>query len=159
MSDPDLGTGAAIARIVDEHAVQAVLLRYATALDTRDWGKLRSCFVPDVVASYDSIGNQQGYEAVERLCRTALEPLAATQHIVSNVEVSIDGDRAVARCNLQSTHVRSAPAGDDFVVAGVYTDELVRTADGWRISRRSLRRVWTTGRLHDPAAVLRGDER
>jgi len=159
MTDPDVATSAAIARIIDEHAVQAVLLRYATALDTRDWGKLRSCFVPDVVATYDSIGDLQGYEAVERLCRTALEPLAATQHVVSNVEVSIDGDRAAARCNLQSTHVRTTPSGDNFVIAGVYTDELIRTPDGWRIARRSLRRVWTTGRLHDPAAALRGDDR
>jgi len=157
MTGTDLATSSSIARIIDEHAVQAVLHRYATALDTRDWAKLRSCFAADVVATYDSIGEQRGYEAVERLCRRVLEPLAATQHIVSNVEVSIDGDRAAARCNLQSTHVRTTPSGDNFVVAGVYTDELIRTPDGWRIARRSLRRVWTTGRLHDPAAASRAE--
>ena len=156
MTRADVPTSA-ITQLIDEHAVQAVLHRYATALDTRDWEKLRTCFAPDVVASYESIGELHGYEAVERLCRRVLEPLAATQHVVSNVEVSVDGDGATARCNLQSTHVRATPDGDNFVVAGVYTDELVRTAEGWRIVRRSLRRVWTTGRLHAAAAALRGD--
>ena len=153
---PDPGVSAAMARIVDEHAVQAVLVRYASALDTRDWARLRTCFTPDAVATYEAIGEVHGYASIEGLVRRVLEPLAATQHIVSNVEVSLDGDRATARCNLQSMHVREMPSGDNFIVAGVYTDELLRTPDGWRIARRALRRVWTQGRLHTPTAEGEG---
>jgi uncharacterized protein (TIGR02246 family) len=148
---------AALARIIDEQAVQAVLVRYASALDTRDWARLRTCFTPDAVATYEAIGDLRGYEAIEALVRRVLGPLAATQHIVSNVEVVLDGDRATARCNLQSMHVRETPSGDNFIVAGVYTDELRRTPDGWRIARRALRRVWTQGRLHTPTAVAPGE--
>jgi 3-phenylpropionate/cinnamic acid dioxygenase small subunit len=134
--------------ILDRLDVQDVLFRYARALDTRDWELLRSCFQPDVVATYDELGEQQGYDAVEQLCRRALEPLAATQHLIGNVEVFLDGDNARSRCNLQSMHVRSRRDGDDnFIVAGVYLDELRRTADGWRIARRRLQRVWTKGDL------------
>ena len=154
---PDPAVSAAMARIIDEQAVQAVLVRYASALDTRDWARLRTCFTPDAVASYESIGDVVGYEAIEALVRRVLGPLAATQHIVSNVEVAFDGGRATTRCNLQSMHVRETPSGDNFIVAGVYTDELHRTPDGWRIARRALRRVWTQGRLHTPTVAAQGE--
>ena len=68
-----------------------------------------------------------------------MEPLAATQHIVSNVEGQVDGDRAAARCYLRSTHVRTTPDGGDFAVAGAPAHDLIRTPDGWRIVRRSAR--------------------
>jgi 3-phenylpropionate/cinnamic acid dioxygenase small subunit len=166
MSDMTDGGGAApepvvhpaIARLIDEQAVQAVLFRYASALDARDWARLRTCFTPDAVVTYEAIGQLRGYEEVEALVRRVLGPLAATQHIVSNVEVVVDGDRATSRCNLQSMHVRETPSGDNFIVAGVYTDELRRTPDGWRIARRQLQRVWTQGRLHDAAAFLQGGD-
>lgn len=135
--------------IEDRLDIQAVLHRYATALDTRDWELLRTCFDEDVIGTYDSIGVQRGYEALEALCRQALEPLAATQHLVGNVEIAVDGDEATARCYLQATHVRSQLGGDDnFVVAGTYLDRLARSSHGWRIVQRELRRTWTAGPLH-----------
>jgi 3-phenylpropionate/cinnamic acid dioxygenase small subunit len=136
--------------LLDEAAIRSVLHRYATALDDRDWDLLRTCFAEDVVAVYDSIGVQRGYAAIEALCRQALEPLAATQHLIGNVEVDLGGDEAGARCYLQATHVRSRPGGDDnFVVAGTYLDRLERRSGEWRIVRRELRRSWTAGPLHE----------
>jgi hypothetical protein len=35
----------------------------------------------------------------------------------------------------------------NYVIAGRYEDELVRTADGWRVSFRRLVVVWTDGNL------------
>ncbi|MGI5242255.1 nuclear transport factor 2 family protein [Dactylosporangium sp. CA-139066] len=138
-----------LALLVDRMAVQDVLVRYATALDSRDWQLLRTCFTPDAVGVYETLGEQHGYERIEALCRGALEPLAATQHIITNIVVELAGDRARTSCYLQSMHVRERPDGDNFIVAGQYRDELVRTADGWRIARRNLRRIWTQGRLGD----------
>jgi len=37
--------------------------------------------------------------------------------------------------------------GDNFIIAGRYEDELLRTPDGWRISFRRLVVMWTQGRL------------
>ena len=139
----------AVRDLQDEAAIRAVLHRYATALDSRDWELLRTCFADDVVGVYDSIGVQRGYAALEALCRQALEPLAATQHLVGNVEVHLDGDEATGRCYLQATHARSLPDGDDnFVVAGTYFDRLERRSGEWRIVQRELRRTWTAGPLH-----------
>lgn len=136
--------------VVDRLAVQDVLFRYATALDTKDWALLRTCFTPDVVGVYDAHGEQQGYERIEAMCRRALGPLAASQHLIGNVEVVVSGDTARSTCYLQAMHVRERPDGaDNFIVAGQYRDELVRTPDGWRIARRALRRIWTQGDLGD----------
>lgn len=137
----------ALTALLDRSAVEEVLIRYATALDTKDWGLLRTCFLDGVVGVYETLGEVRGYDALERMCRQVLEPLAGTQHQLTNVVVTVEGATATATCYLQSTHVRAEPGGDNWVIAGTYSDQLVRTYAGWRIARRSLRRVWTSGRL------------
>jgi ketosteroid isomerase-like protein len=137
--------------LLDERDITRLCHRYATALDTGDWPLLRTCFLPDAVAVYEGIGEQPGYDAIEALCRSYLAPLTQTQHLIGNVEVVVDGDTATAHCYLQAQHVRTgAEGGDLFVIAGRYSDELVRTPDGWRIARRALASWWTAG---NPAVV------
>jgi ketosteroid isomerase-like protein len=132
--------------LLDREEVRAVCVRYATALDRRDWALLRQCFRPDVVADYEGIGTLEGYDAVEDVCRKALEPLAASQHLLGNHDVTVDGDVAHCSTYFQAQHVRpGAPGGDLFVVAGTYTDRMTREDDGWRIATRRLDVVWTDG--------------
>jgi len=50
-------------------------VRYATALDTRDWGLLSTCFAEDAVAEYGEREPCQGYPAIEEVCRVTLTPL------------------------------------------------------------------------------------
>lgn len=132
-----------LAELIDTMAVQDVLVRYFTALDTLNWPLLKTCFVPDVAATYGARPAVQSYDAIEQMCREALEPLQAVQHLASNFEVQLHGDTATTRCNLSSTHVRKPPGVGAYVVGAVYNDELVRTADGWRIATRIQTRVWT----------------
>lgn len=136
----------AVRRLADREEIVALCVRYATALDRRDWDLLRRCFRPDVVAEYEGIGTLEGYEAVEDVCRRALEPLAASQHLLGNHEVDLDGDTARCSTYFQAQHVRPGTAGGDlFVVAGTYTDRMARGDDGWRIAHRRLDVVWTDG--------------
>ena len=79
-------------------------------------------------------------------CRAALEPLDASQHLLGNHVVTVDGDEARSQCYLQAQHVRSGtPGGDNYIIAGTYTDELRRGTDGWKIARRRLTVTWTSG--------------
>lgn len=140
-----------IEALVDHRGVEEVLLRYASSLDDRDWDRLRTCFLPEARAEYEGIGGCDGYEAIEAVCRAALEPLHASQHLVSNIEATVDGDRATARCYFQAQHVRrGVPGGDNYVIAGRYDDVLVRHKGSWRIARRELHVIWTEG---NPAVV------
>lgn len=139
--------------LLDERDITRLCHRYATALDSRDWSLLRTCFLESAVAVYEGIGECAGYDAIEALCRSALEPLTRTQHLIGNVDVVVDGQEASCQCYLQAQHVKEGTAGGDlFVLAGRYTDAVVRTDDGWRIARRTLTTWWTDG---NPAAVGR----
>ena len=132
----------------DRLEIVDLLHRYATGLDSRDWELLASVFTDDGVADYSSLelGVNDGPDAIVDLCRNALSGLDATQHIISNEVIEIDGDRARSRCYFQAQHVfRGAPGGDNFIVAGTYEDELVRTQAGWRIERRALIPTWFEG--------------
>lgn len=137
--------------LVDASAIRDVCTRYATALDDRDWELLSTCFTKDAVTVYEGIGECSGYDAIEELCKQALTPLTRTQHLLGNFASDVDGDLATAQCYLQAQHVREGTdGGDTYVIAGRYTDRLVRTDDGWRISWRRLETWWTDG---NPAVV------
>jgi 3-phenylpropionate/cinnamic acid dioxygenase small subunit len=143
----------AIQQLLDERAIIGVCVRYATAIDDRDWERLRSCFVPDAVGIYHADRVLIGYPAIEEAVRTAVTPLSRTQHLVTNFTVVLDGDRATSRCYLHAQHVRAGlPGGETFVIAGRYSDRFVRTDDGWRIRERRLDRWWTAG---NPAVTAR----
>jgi ketosteroid isomerase-like protein len=132
--------------LLDEKAIVDVTIKYATALDTKDWEKLRECFTPDAVAHYGVIADCVGADAIIEQVSTGVDYLGHTQHILTNHVVAIDGDSARSACYLQAQHLRdnSKPAWN-FIMAGQYSDILVRTEDGWRISERSLDLWWTSG--------------
>lgn len=115
--------------------VANVLVRYATAIDRKDWTLFRTCFTEDCHADYGDIGVWEGVDAVaDYMTRTHPEP-ARTLHRISNVTVSRDGDGATSRAYVDVIFIRGE-AGAGVRAAGVYDDELVDTADGWKIARR-----------------------
>ena len=143
-------------RMTDREEIFDLAVRYATALDSRDWPLLRSCFLPDVVGVYEGLGEVHGYEGIEDLCRRALEPLDVSQHILSNFVVQLHGDEADFSCYLHAQHVKQdAKGGPLFVVAGQYTDVHRRTDEGWKIARRRLATWWTSG---NPAVIAHMSE-
>lgn len=135
----------------DRAAIIDVTIRYAWALDTRSWDDLDDVFLPDATAymTEDLVGR----DAIKARVRRALEPLDLSQHIIANHQIVIRGDQASCRCYLQAQHVREAAGrSPNFIVAGRYEDQLVRTANGWRIAHRNLVIMWTDGN----PAVARG---
>jgi 3-phenylpropionate/cinnamic acid dioxygenase small subunit len=136
----------ALTLLLDRQAIVDVCVRYATALDRRDWELFRTCFTPDATGEYSGLGSLNGYDDFERVCRRALEPLRASQHLLGNHAVVVTRDEAEATCYFQAQHVKpGTPGGDTYIVAGTYTDHHVRTTEGWRIARRRLDVTWTDG--------------
>lgn len=136
----------AVGRLVDERAIQSVLFRYAEALDRKDWDMLATCFLPSAIGHYDMIGHLDGYPAIEKVCRKALEPLSQTQHLIGNVQIVVDTAQAQSTCYFHAQHVRKDfPGGDMNIIAGRYDDKFVRTEQGWRIHERKLTVQWTSG--------------
>ena len=70
----------------------------------------------------------------------------ATQHIITNHSIDIDGDQATCVAYMQAQHFLPNDQGDNtLTMGGYYTHRLVRTADGWKISKCKLTVTWLTG--------------
>lgn len=132
--------------LVDRADIGDVLARYSTALDAKDWGLLAQVFTTGAECDYGSLGSPRGVEEITDLVRSAIGDLDATQHLLGNLRVTVDGDTATADCYLVAQHVRAAaPGGDHYLLGGRYNDRLLRTPEGWRITSRTLHRMWATG--------------
>ena len=126
--------------ISDRIRIQDLLVRYTTAIDTKDWKLLDTCFTPDAHVDYTATGGVAGkYPEVRAWLAKALAPFPITVHYVSNSIVNLDGDRATARTQVFNPMFFANPDGSlhDFTVGATYVDELVWTADGWRIAKRA----------------------
>jgi ketosteroid isomerase-like protein len=140
-----------VQQLLDERDITQLCYRYGTALDTRNWSLLRTCFTDDAVTAYEGLGEFEGYPAIEKVCQAAVGPLDRSHHLIGNVSVEVDGDTATAQCYLHAQHVKTGTSGGDLhVIAGRYTDRLVRTDGGWRFVHRSLETWWTDG---NPAVI------
>jgi hypothetical protein len=136
----------------DVRAIIDLAIAYTWALDTRRFEDLRNVFAADATA--DLLGvHCDGIDAIIARISRPLNLLDATQHLVGNHQVRIDGDAATHRCHLQSQHVkRGTQGGDNYLMGGSYEDSVVRTGEGWRISHRTLTLLWTEG---NPAVIGR----
>jgi len=125
--------------ISDRIEIDDLLIRYTVAIDQKDWELLDTVYTPDAKVDYTESGGIKGeYPEVRAWLAKALAPFTMTQHLISNSVVNLDGDTATAR-----TMVFNPMGTDDgkgglnlFYVGAWYVDELVRTADGWRIAER-----------------------
>ncbi|MCJ7439204.1 MAG: nuclear transport factor 2 family protein [Acidimicrobiia bacterium] len=135
----------AVRRLVDEREIVGLAVRYCLAVDARDYDALRDVFVADATACFAG-RDEIGLEAIIGRCRDTLDPCDATQHLVSNHLVTLEGDTATAQCELQAQHVRrGGDGGSTFTLGGRYRDRVTRTPAGWRIAHRELEVVWIAG--------------
>jgi 3-phenylpropionate/cinnamic acid dioxygenase small subunit len=139
---PDLQT------IADRLDIEAVLTRYAWALDTKEFDGLDEVFTPDAHIDYTSSGGEAGdFEKVKAWLAHVLPNFPAYQHLVTNKQITLNGDQATSRSEFYNPMVFAKPDGSTsiFFVGGEYHDRLTRTPDGWRITERVEKSIWTDG--------------
>jgi len=112
--------------IADDHAeIRNLLARYCLTLDLDDTDGWVALFTPD--ATYQVYGRAfVGHDGLRAMATAA----PGGFHLGGPVVIDLDGDRARTTRNLlfverATTDPRHA----------VYEDDLVRTAEGWRIAR------------------------
>jgi 3-phenylpropionate/cinnamic acid dioxygenase small subunit len=123
----------------DVEAITAVLVRYATAVDRRDWALFRSCFLDDVVADYGDAGRWDGLDGLVEFMAAAHVGFSATNHMLSNMVIRVEGDRAAATTYVHAVLSFASDESHWVDAVGTYEDELRKTAEGWRIERRTFR--------------------
>lgn len=129
--------------LLDRAEIHDVLVRYGTALDTRDAELLASCFTADAVLEFDELPVATRDRFVERAGNLAR--FAATQHIVANIAVRLSADTAESTAYAHATHVWGEDGGrETYLLAGTYTDRWTRTPEGWKIAHRRFTGSWAT---------------
>jgi hypothetical protein len=137
----------------DRTQICETVYRYATGIDTRDWDLYRSIFTDEVEIDFASYSGQPAarmkadeWVATVKVLFTGLD---ATQHVMTNPQVTIDGDRATCLMYMKAEHFLLNSEGDDwFTLGGYYVDRLTRANDTWRIEAVTLNVFWNRGNRH-----------
>jgi len=128
-----------VERLADHIELDQLASRYANLIDHQEWGRLGEVLADDIAFDLTGIsrGVLEGLPEVQRyMAQDAIHPAA---HLVANVTVDeLEGDRGRMTCRLLAVQ------GDGTVVAGEYQDEVRRTFEGWRFSRRAFTYVRRT---------------
>ncbi|MCC9307848.1 nuclear transport factor 2 family protein [Kitasatospora sp. RB6PN24] len=145
----------------DRLAVVETCTRMCWHTDQREWEQLLGrVFAEKVRVDYTSLNGGEPAElpadALVGAWRDLLGALDATQHLLTNHLVTIEGDAAVVTANFQATHVLAKAAdGPMWTLGGRYRFDLVHSESGWRIAGLVMTKVWQTGNLALLASVSR----
>jgi hypothetical protein len=126
-----------LAEISDRLEIQQLLVDYSTAIDNRRFDDLDRVFTPDAHIDYTDLGGIAGtFPDVKAWLAEVLPNFPAYFHMLGNFDIRIDGDMASSRTILFNPMKLSADS-DQVMFCGLwYDDEFIRTADGWRMTRR-----------------------
>ena len=87
--------------LIDRQAIQDLLSEYAACVDEHDWkGLAERVLTDDVVCYYEGFGTFEGRDAVLAFLDESMRPIVGSQHLLSNLQVTLDGDQARTRVNL-----------------------------------------------------------
>ena len=152
-------------RLLDCAAITDVVHAYATGLDRRDWVLYRSIFTDEIEMDFRSVGIRPGSYRADDWVRDAARlfaGFAATQHTSINHVHDVRGDDASCVSNMQAEHFVERVQGDGlgegenrWTIGGYYVNELVRTADGWKLCKVTLYVTWMTGNPGVAAIALK----
>ena len=118
--------------------------------DARRWDDLQQLLADPIHVDYTSLsaGEPVTTSPAELVngWRAGLGGLQATQHLIANHQIALDGHRATCTAYVQATHVLpNASGGPIWTVAGRYDFALHRSPDAWRIAGLTLTVQWATG--------------
>lgn len=141
--------------LLDRAEITDLITTYAYSVDTRDWPLHDSIFTEEIaMGSGESSGKILSAKRVEILDRF-FEKFSATQHLGFPLAIHIDGDTAYAVASLHARHFNeSGDPATNTLLFGQYEYWLIRTDDGWRISRMALvnrTRHPTSAAMRDPS--------
>src|SRR5579871_316009 len=135
--------------IEDRFGISDLFTRYTCALDAGDVDTIVDCFTEDGALVSPAVGAHQGRPAIrafaERFARFQ-QGGSQLRHVISNLMMLVDGDRAHATCYLTVFLTRDGKSR--LLAPGQYDCELRKTDGHWRFQRRVV--------LHDHDYVLEG---
>ena len=117
-------------QLADRLAITDVLTRYAWSLDAKEFDGLDDVFTPDAHIDYSSSGGAEGaFPEVKAWLASVMRHFPAYQHLVTNVDLRVDGDTATSRAEFYNPMVTTKPDGSRgiFFVGGEYDNPVKPT--------------------------------
>ncbi len=126
---------------------------YALGIDTCDFDLLRSIFTDEVTMDFEDYSGMPGAKmrADDWVagCKVLFTGLDATQHVMTNPIVDVDGHRATCRMYMKAEHFFQNDQGNaDFALGGYYLDQLEKRDGKWLINAVTLKIFWNRGNRH-----------
>lgn len=136
--------------LIDRADITDTIHKYATGIDLRDWPTYRSIFADEVEFDFSSFEGQppstmKADDWVVQV-RSVLSGFDATQHVLTNHVIDIDGDRATTSVYMKAEHFLANDKGDNSIaLGGYYSHVLHRDSAGWKIVKCKLTVTWNRG--------------
>ena len=133
--------------LLDREAIKEVRAQLAQALDYQDWVLFDSLFTEEVEADFTAYGVPAQKVPREALRQSYQHNLSReglrTQHISSNFRITVNGDTAQCISNFLAQHyIKGFEGGEEFFLRAEYTDQLIRTEQGWKIHALTLSKLF-----------------
>lgn len=147
---------AIVKTLADKDAIANIRIKFARYIDTQNWSGLTTLLADRIDVDYSDFGvpaktmTKEDFAALIRstLSREGIK----TQHYISNIDVSVEGDRATSIAYVFARHYLPTDEGEStFDLNGYYMEKLVRTNSDWQINVIKLSVGWTVG---NPQQVL-----
>lgn len=137
-----------VAQLTDRNDITDLVYRLGACLDDRGFDEMRSLLVEAATVRTPG-GAAEGRDAVIAQARRNHQPDEPTQHVITNLIVELDGDRAQVRANLVVNFAAPAHRGESlpapprkYTLGEIYHFDVVRTPEGWRFSGIETTPVW-----------------
>ena len=130
--------------MLDERAINRLVLDYARAVDRLNEPLLRQVFAADAVLE----GPGWRFAGIAEICSILpimKDSFVSSWHATHQQTIQLDGDRASGETYCAGRHLQKGGYAENQVVTMIirYHDTFVRTADGWRIAARKEIIDWT----------------
>jgi len=122
----------------EREQIRELYVRYALSIDEdrrEDWV---ACFTEDGVFESPRLGRHAGREGLREFTRIYKEAQAGAQvrHVMSNISVQIEGERATGMCYLTYYHTKGGKS--ELAAVGGYRDKLRKVGGKWLFEHRKV---------------------
>jgi uncharacterized protein (TIGR02246 family) len=127
--------------VEEKDAIREVLAEYCFRLDDSRFDEMAALFTEDGTWE-TAFGKATGRQAIAELARSlrtrVAEPRPRAVHLVTNIAIALDGERATVRSNWMV--MQNSPEGPRIGSGGAYHDEMVKEGGRWLFRYRKIDR-------------------
>lgn len=130
--------------ISDRLELEDLVVRYADIIDRKAFEDLSFIFIDDAHIDYEATGAPKC--SIKEMIAFLTETMSLFpnhQHLVSNTQFNVDGDRATGRVMCFNPMEMTVDGGTQTFILGIwYVDEFVRVDDRWMFASRKQEMSW-----------------